>query len=110
MFGEYALYCAGRVVALICDDMLFVKPTEGGRKFIGTPHEAPPYKGAKPFYLITADLWEDSDWLSKLIRISADELPLPKPKKENKNAVGSRVRSSGKPPARLHCAIRAKHS
>ncbi len=28
MFGEYALYCNGKVVALICDDQLFVKQTK----------------------------------------------------------------------------------
>lgn len=29
MFGEYALYCEGKVVAFICDDRLFIKPTAG---------------------------------------------------------------------------------
>ena len=35
MFGEYALYSRAKVVALICDDQLFVKPTEAGRSFVG---------------------------------------------------------------------------
>jgi TfoX/Sxy family transcriptional regulator of competence genes len=26
MFGEYALYADGKVVALVCDNKLFVKP------------------------------------------------------------------------------------
>ena len=26
MFGEYAIYCNGKVVALICDNQFFVKP------------------------------------------------------------------------------------
>jgi DNA transformation protein and related proteins len=33
MFGEYAMYCDGKVVALVCDNQLFVKqtkPREGG--------------------------------------------------------------------------------
>ena len=25
MFGEYAIYCDGKVVALVCDDQLFCK-------------------------------------------------------------------------------------
>ena len=33
MFGEYALYSKGKVVALLCDDQLFVKPT-AGRKIL----------------------------------------------------------------------------
>lgn len=80
MFGEYAVYCDGKVVALICDNHLFVKPTESGRAFIGDVVEAPPYQGAKLYFLIEDQL-EDSEWISELIRISAAELPLPKPRK-----------------------------
>ncbi|CEG57724.1 TfoX/Sxy family protein [Legionella fallonii] len=80
MFGEYALYCNEKVIALICDDQLFVKPTQSGKEFIGNFIEAPPYPGAKPYLLITGDLWEDPDWLSELIKISLPELPLPKKK------------------------------
>ncbi len=81
MFGEYAIFCGGKMVALICDDQLFVKPTVAGRAHIGAVVESPPYKGAKPYFLIDADAWDDTDWLGRLIRATADELPLPKPKK-----------------------------
>ena len=81
MFGEYGVYCDSKIVALICDDQLFVKPTRAGRAFIGTPEEAPPYPGAKPSFLISADGLEDADWLAELIRVTADELPMPKPRK-----------------------------
>jgi TfoX/Sxy family transcriptional regulator of competence genes len=47
MFGEYAVYCGGKVVALVCDNRLFVKPTAAGRAFIGAPVEAPAYPGRK---------------------------------------------------------------
>jgi DNA transformation protein and related proteins len=30
MFGEYAIYYDNKVVALVCDNQLFVKPTVGG--------------------------------------------------------------------------------
>ena len=33
MFGEYAIYCDGKVVALVCDNQLFIKPTDGGRAY-----------------------------------------------------------------------------
>ena len=81
MFGEYALYCEGKVVALVCDNQLFVKPTEGGRAFIGDVAEAPAYPGAKPSFLIDARL-EDRQWIAKLIRITFEELPEPKIKKK----------------------------
>ena len=80
MFGEYAVYCDGKVVALITDDALFVKPTRAGRAFIGQPVEAPPYPGANPYFAI-ADKLDDRRWLSTLIRATADELPAPQPKK-----------------------------
>lgn len=74
MFGEYAIYSDGKVVALICDNQLFLKPTKGGKDYIGSVTEAPPYPGAKMYYLIE-DKFEDQRWLSELIRITADELP-----------------------------------
>lgn len=81
MFGEYGIYCDGKIVALVCDDQLFVKPTEGGRAYIGDVTEAPPYPGAKLSFLIE-DKFEDKEWISNLIRITALELPEPKPKKK----------------------------
>lgn len=77
MFGEYALFCDGKMVALICDDQLFIKPTVAGRAYVGVATEKPPYKGAKPYLWISGDQWDDSDWLTELVRISAAELPLP---------------------------------
>lgn len=81
MFGEYAIYCDRKVVALACDNQLFVKPTVAGKAFIGNPSEAPPYPGAKQYFLIE-DKLEDSDWISSLIKITCDELPVPKPKRK----------------------------
>ena len=80
MFGEYAIYCDGKVVALVCDNQLFVKPTPGGKAVCGDVVEAPPYRGVKPFYLIT-DRLDDADWLARLIATTARELPVPKAKK-----------------------------
>ncbi len=82
MFGEYTIYCGEKIVALVCDDQLFVKPTAAGKIQLGAPIEAPPYKGANPCYLITADAWENAEWLSELIRDSAAQLPKPKPRKQ----------------------------
>ena len=83
MFGGYTLYSKGKVVALICDDQLFVKPTESGRSFIGDVVEAPPYPGAKNSFLIQDEI-EDGEWLTQLITLTEKELPKPKPKKKKK--------------------------
>ena len=80
MFGEYALYCNEKVVALICDNKLYVKQTNAGRVFLGENIvEAPAYQGAKNSFFIE-DQFENKDWISELIRITEKELPPPKEK------------------------------
>jgi len=81
MFGEYGIFSNRKIFALICDNKLFIKPTESGREFIKNVVESPPYKGAKPSFLIE-DKIEDKEWLSELVIISVIELPEPKPKKK----------------------------
>ena len=79
MFGEYAIYCGEKVVGLVCDNRLFVKPTVAGKAALKKVVETPPYPGAKPHYLIT-DRLEDSDLMARVIVATAGELPEPKPK------------------------------
>ncbi|KQX35621.1 hypothetical protein ASD04_12575 [Devosia sp. Root436] len=81
MFGEYGLYCDGKVMAFVCDDQLFIKPTEAGRAYLGEVTEAPAYPGSKMYFLIDGDRWDDADWLAGLVKATADALPAPKPKK-----------------------------
>jgi TfoX/Sxy family transcriptional regulator of competence genes len=81
MFGGTTLYCNDKVVALICDKQLFVKPTEAGRSFIGEVVEAPAYHGAKNSFLISAQI-DDSEWLTSLIKLTEAELPKPRPRKK----------------------------
>jgi TfoX/Sxy family transcriptional regulator of competence genes len=83
MFGEYGIYCNGKIVALVCDDQLFIKPTAAGKKYTGAINEAPPYPGAKPYLLIDENL-DDSEWLGELVRITAQELPSQVKKKPRK--------------------------
>ena len=90
MFGEYALYLDGKVVALICDDQLFLKPTPEGRAYLGDVSEAAPFPGAKNFFLLSADL-DDPDRLSEALRVTARALPEPRPK-----PVRSRAGAAGK--------------
>jgi TfoX/Sxy family transcriptional regulator of competence genes len=76
MFGEAAVYLHEKVVGLVCDNQLFIKPTAQGRAKIGVPSEAPPFPGASNWFLL-ADL-DDPDFLAELIRLTADALPAPK--------------------------------
>ena len=84
MFGEFALYCDSKVVAFVCDDQLFLKPTQAARDYLGTVTEGEAYPGSKPYFVIDGDHWDDAEWMAQLIRISAAELPMPKAKKSPK--------------------------
>ena len=84
MFGEYGLYCDSKIIALICDDQLFIKPTAAGRDYIGEVTEGLPFSKANPYFLIEGDRWDDADWLAGVVRATADDLPAPEPKKPKK--------------------------
>lgn len=79
MFGEYALYLHGKVVAFACGNQLYVKPTDDGRSLLGKVSEHPPYPGAKLYFRIDEET-EDRDLLRQLFLVTARALPLPKPK------------------------------
>lgn len=82
MFGEYALYYGGKVVGLVCENILFIKITEPGKKFVGKYYqEGFAYKGAKVSMLIDGDRIEDDEWLCKLVSITAENIDFPKKKK-----------------------------
>lgn len=83
MFGGTTLYSKDKVVALICDNQLFVKPTDAGREYIGSVVEAPAYKGSKNFFLIEDEI-DDSEWLTGLIAATERALPKPRPKRKKK--------------------------
>lgn len=84
MFGEYGIYCDGKIVGVICDDQLFLKITEGGRKVCKDVEELPPYTGAKPGFLI--ENLEDRGYLTELVRATYKELPEPKKAHSKKKA------------------------
>ena len=88
MFGEYALYCDDKVVAFICDDQLFVKITPASRPYLDESHDAPAYPGSKPYICVPEDYWDDREWMARLVRETADSVPLPKPKRSRTKKTG----------------------
>lgn len=83
MFGEYCLYRDAVPVAFVCDDVLFVKDTPAGRAATATatePEFGPPYPGAKPYLRLAPDLWDDGEWLVRVLEATAAALPRPKPR------------------------------
>lgn len=85
MFGEYCVYVDGKMIGSVCDDQLYVKPTASGRAYAEPTSDAPPYPCAKPHLLIEADRWDDAEWLGELLRVTAAELPTPKPRKPKRS-------------------------
>lgn len=79
MFGEYGMYCDGKLFALVCDDQLFIKITEVGKSLVLDLEMVPPYEGAKPYFLI--ENVDNSEFLTELVIETCKELPMPKPKK-----------------------------
>ena len=85
MFGEYGIYCDGKIFGLICDDRLYIKPTEAGRAMLRTFDPQPPYPTAKDYFHI-AEI-DDHEYLSELVRVTCKELPMPKPKSKKKKSI-----------------------
>ena len=79
MMGDYCIYCDGIIFGLICDNNLFIKVTEPGRKLLKEVILRPPYEGAKDYFYIS-DV-DDKDYLTVLINTTIPALPKPKAKK-----------------------------
>ena len=80
MFGDYTLYCRGKVVGLVSDNGLYIKPTDAGRMLLRSEVMRPPYEGAKDcFYIEEVD---NHEYLSALVKATAEALPIPKPKRK----------------------------
>ena len=80
MFGEYALYHAGKVVALVCDSSLFLKPSSAAQSVTPQLPQRAPYPGAR-LHPVADELLDDSDAFRSLLLATSAALALPKVKK-----------------------------
>lgn len=80
MFGEYAVYCEGKVIGLVVGNRLFVKPLEATQAMYGDGPRGTPFPGAKAWYDVQ-DRLDDHVWLCDLIQATERALPLPGLKK-----------------------------
>jgi TfoX/Sxy family transcriptional regulator of competence genes len=85
MMGEYILYYRGKIVGVICDDRLLVKPVEIAKTLMPEASYESPYEGAKEMLLV--DNVDDQEFLGKLFDSMYDELPTPKQKKRGSGVV-----------------------
>lgn len=80
MFGDYGIYCDGKIFGLICDDHFYLKPTEAARTLLRHVELRPPYEGAKDYFYV-ADV-DDRDYLSELVRVTCKALSDPQKRKK----------------------------
>lgn len=78
MFGEYGLYQDGIYFGMICNNQLFIKISEQGKKFLKEFVLSAPYPSAKEIFLI--ENIEDYQKVGELINITCDALRKPKKK------------------------------
>ena len=83
LFGEYALYVDGKVVAFACDNSLFIKPSKAVTALAPDLPQGPPYPGAKD-YPIADELLDEPEALRRLLLDTAALMPPPKEKKPRK--------------------------
>lgn len=80
MFGEYALYIDGKVVAFACDDSLFIKPAAATAPLVKGLPQRPPYPGAKR-YPVADELLDDPERLQALLLATWEAVPAKKVRK-----------------------------
>ena len=75
VFGEYALYTDGKVVALICDDLLYVKILPASQELEPLCEKGEPYPGARPHYLVEETQLSTLPTLPQILCAIAKSLP-----------------------------------
>lgn len=83
LFGEFALYLDGKVVAFVCDNCLFLKNTPSAARLAPGCPMLPPYPMAKP-HPMANELLDEPQRLKRVLGAIADDLPPPKPKRARK--------------------------
>ena len=82
MFGEYALYADGKVVGLVCDDLLYVKILPASHELESLCEKGEPYPKAKLWYVVEEDQLSKIENLPEILFAIADSLPAKKSKKK----------------------------
>ena len=86
MFGEYALYADGKVVALVCDDLLYVKILPASSELEGQCEKGEPYPAARPHYIVEEAQLSTIEILPTILCAVAESIPRNKNKAKRKRA------------------------
>ena len=80
MMGEYLIYCRGKVIGGIYDDRFLVKATDSARRQLPDAVSELPYQGAREMLLADVD---DRELLNRIVPAIADDLPMPRNKRQD---------------------------
>lgn len=80
MFGEYALYAKGKTVALVCDNLLYVKIVPASAALASVCEQGDPYPGARPHYIVEESQLSSIEELPDILINIAKSLPAQKKK------------------------------
>lgn len=84
MFGEYALYADGKTIALVCDDLLYVKILPASASLEEVCEKGEPYPGARLHYIVEEDMLSHLEDLPSILLSLAKSLPEKKKKRKTK--------------------------
>ena len=79
MMGEYLVYYQGKLIGDICDNCLFLKPTESVLHLLPDAERAYPYEGSKTLMAVVEDV-ENTELMEEVLNEMYRELPEPKKK------------------------------
>ena len=65
--GEYCVYYQGKLIGDICDNCLYVKPTESVLRLMPDADRAYPYEGSKTLMAVVENV-EDTEFMEKLFK------------------------------------------
>ncbi len=80
MMGEYCVYYEGKLVGDICDNTLFLKPTESALRLMPDAERGYPYEGSKCLMILVEEV-ENTELMEKVLSAMYEELPMPKKRK-----------------------------
>jgi len=81
MMGEYCVYYKGKLVGDICDNCLFLKPTESVLRLMPDAERGYPYEGSRTLMVMVDDV-ENTQLMAEVLEAMVQELPEPKKKKK----------------------------
>ncbi len=83
MMGEYCVYYQNKLIGDICDNCLFLKPTESVLRMMPDAERDYPYEGSKTQMVVVDDV-ENTELMTEVLNEMYKELPEPKKKTKKK--------------------------